>query len=105
MLAAFFAFLLLFLFQDSVLVEPEPAPVTNWYGYLVGYVASNLVPLATSWLTQKFINVRDTWFPRQNDMVKRLVYIGVTSLAMLAVQTLGVGWEDTADAPTVISKI
>ena len=96
---------LAFLIQDTTLVEPEPSPSPGWKAYLIGYVASNLMPLVTSWITQKYINVRDTWYAEQSDLVKRLVYVGATALAMLAVQLLGVGWDDTVDGPTVISKI
>lgn len=97
--------LYVWLTQDTSVVQPEPAPVVGWQGYLIGYILSNILPLGTAWLTQKFLNIRDNWYAQQSDVVKRLVYVAVTTLLMLAVQVLGVGWDATADAPTIISKL
>lgn len=104
---------LLILIQGDTTVADTAAQTptgeaTSWVGFALAYVITNVVPLVSAWVTKKYLNLRDTWYTRLSDLMKRVVYVAGTTAAMFIVQTIGLIWEPGMDVLTMenfISKL
>jgi len=85
----------MFLVQDTTAVVHNTPGIV---GFLTGYVFSSLVPLATAWITKNYFNLRDTWYARQSNLVKGLIYVVATAGIMVLLSYVGLGAPDNLDA-------